>query len=103
MGTPYKLRFVLCIKPRTAAALEERCREAGLRITPERSAVFAAVAMHRETFAFDDILAAARDIEASIGRDTIYRSLRCLKRLGAIRVSSSALRHGASEAVARAL
>jgi Fe2+ or Zn2+ uptake regulation protein len=63
---------------------EEACHKRGIRIGKTRRVVAQAILGQQDVFDFDAILDAARAIEPSISRGTIYLSLRRFRSAGLI-------------------
>ncbi len=65
--------------------LRTRCREAGMNITPQRSAVYKALIGALDHPTPDDLFVAVRADMPEISLATIYKSLEALKKLGVVR------------------
>ncbi len=66
-------------------ALRIRCREAGMNITPQRSAVYKALHEAPDHPTPEDLYLAVRAGMPDISLATIYKSLEALKKLGVVR------------------
>jgi Fur family ferric uptake transcriptional regulator len=67
------------------AAVVDRLRSAGYKITPPRLAVLEVIAQKGEHLNPNEILEQAKTIHAAIGRATVYRTLELLTQLGVVR------------------
>jgi Fe2+ or Zn2+ uptake regulation protein len=83
LGTRGKTRFVLA-SSNTLPVFEEACNRHGVRIGRTRRVVAQAIVSQRNVFDFDAILDAARAIEPTISRGTVYLSLRRFRSAGVI-------------------
>jgi Fe2+ or Zn2+ uptake regulation protein len=83
LGTRGKARFVLTSSS-VLPTFEEVCHQRGIRIGKTRRAVAKAILAQQEAFDFDAILDAARTIEPTISRGTVYLSLRRFRSAGLI-------------------
>lgn len=77
------------IDPQEQEAARERFRRfltaKGLRVTSQRLAIFDAAYTHEDHFTAEDLLSAARAIDRSVSRATVYRSLPILTESGLVR------------------
>ena len=62
--------------------LQERCRQAGMNVTPQRIAVYRALLMSEEHPTPEALFASVREWMPSISQATIYKTLETLQRLG---------------------
>jgi len=85
LGTRGKARFVLT-SSNVLPMFEEACHKRGVRIGKTRRVVAQAVVDAQESFDFDAILDAARAIEPTISRGTVYLSLRRFRSIGLIQL-----------------
>jgi Fe2+ or Zn2+ uptake regulation protein len=65
--------------------VQERLREAGLRLTAPRRAVVAALAASERALNLQEVLAKARCYHPSLSLATLYRVMELLQRLGLVR------------------
>lgn len=66
------------------ARFREVCRAAGLKLTPQRLAIFKIVASSREHPAVDEVLAGLREQMPGLSPDTVYRTLATFEKLGLV-------------------
>jgi Fur family transcriptional regulator, peroxide stress response regulator len=68
---------------RRMAAFQERCREAGLKVTPQRMAVYKALVETTEHPSAETVFQKVRRTFSSISLDTVNRTLLTLNDMGA--------------------
>jgi Fe2+ or Zn2+ uptake regulation protein len=85
MGASTKTCFEL-VEPYSVEAFIGHCRASGLRMGRLRGVIARAILQTSAPFDFDALWAAARAIEPSVSRGTIYLSLRRFCQVGLIRV-----------------
>ena len=65
---------------------EVKCRAAGLRVTPQRTAVYKALLEMGEHPSAESVYQRVREVLPSISLDTVNRTLLCLSEIGAATV-----------------
>lgn len=63
----------------------EMLREAGLRVTQQRTAILAVLAAAEDHPSVDDVFAKARGLDDSVSMATVYRTIAVLEAAGVIR------------------
>jgi Fur family transcriptional regulator, peroxide stress response regulator len=79
MDTTYSTR----LWPQQAAKLKARCREQGLKVTPQRLAVYEVLARSKEHPSADRVFQEVRKSMPNISLDTVNRTLTTLAEIGA--------------------
>jgi Fur family transcriptional regulator, peroxide stress response regulator len=69
--------------PERLTEFEDRCRQGGLKVTPQRIAVYQALVESREHPSADTVFQKVRQSQPSISLDTVNRTLLTLAEMGA--------------------
>jgi len=68
------------MNPDTEQLVQQRVRELGLRMTPQRRLILEAIARVGEHATFDEIIAQVQSIQPRISKATLYRTLKIFSR-----------------------